>query len=206
MTIKIGSAMIAFVHFNAACLYSGLDVSALPFEVLPAFGIGLEGGAGVGRGLGGGGDWAAGAEARVGVTRWSREDAGVLAAIAGVFAEAEAVAMILALEGKGLATFAVAGAGTGVALTAAVLVAVAFGFSSVTTLEGAFALVTLVFAASAFLAGLTTLSTAAAVALVDAFRVLAGGFFSMGTAAVSFKVTFMACAFLGRVVETCRAE
>lgn len=98
------------------------------------------------------------------------------------------------------------GGALGVSLIAAAFFVDARGFASA---AGAFVLVARGFAASVFFAGLATFSAASAaaaavVALAEVFRVLGGalalGAFSIGTAAVSF----MAWAFFGFVVDTCR--
>lgn len=221
MTSKIGRAIIVAVHFRAARLYSGLEVSVLAFGVGPGgeATIGSEAGVGWGPGVGGAGasTLGAGVESVVRGVEAKRAEAagfGFAAAMTGSGASALGASALSALPlgasalGLGavvlVAVSGISAAAIVVSFTTAAFFADAHGFSSAV---GGFGLTALVFAASVFFAVLATFSAAGAavaVALAEVFRVLAGalafGALTIGTAVASF----IAWAFLGLVVDTCR--
>lgn len=215
----MGIATIADVHFQAACLYSGLEAPTLGFKLPGALvWIGLEDGLGAGLGLEDAGKSARpclGAECCCGCAKRP----GSAAALCLLFVDDELT------MGSGASTFGMgltagfveafgAGAGAELGFAAAVVFAAAGGFASAAVPGVALAFAAFAFVASVFFARVAVLTsfsaaTAAAVALVEDFFVLvvvlALEAFAVGaTVAMSLGASFIACAFFGRVVETCR--
>lgn len=203
----MGSATIVDVHFHAARLYSGLEVLTLDLELSGAE-LGVEGPA-TSDDVGLGAEYCRGGAKRP-------DSAGALC-----FLVADTEVMtgsgVLAFVG-GMAVFAngFGGAGAGVDFATAGALAAPRGFGSAAALDVVFTFTAFAFAASVFFACVVVLASfsaaaAVAVALVGDFLVLMGPLaletLVVGTAAaVSFKVSFIAWAFFGRVVETCRTQ
>lgn len=218
VTSKIGRAIIVDVHFHWACLYSGLEVSTMGFDWSDNLvWLGLGGGMGAELGLGD-------TEAFTGVVFGAVyccdgvDRADPVAVLCFLAADIDAIA------GSGLSAFGVdvldvlagafeAGAGSDFAVV--VVFTATRGFGSALALDvalvfDAFALVTSVFFAC--VVALTSFSNAVAAAVAalvgdffDLVETLALGAFGVGAAtAVSFEDSFIAWAFLGRVVDTCR--
>lgn len=213
VTSKIGSAIIVDVHFHSACLYSGLEVLTLGFELSDALGWpGFEGGMGAEYGLGEMGA-PAGVILAVLCCCDGMEGAGLVAVLCFLAADVDV------LRSSGVSTFGVDGmeelmvafeAGGVPDFAVMAVFAVARDFGSAVEFDVAFVFNAFAFVASVFFACVVALTSfSAAAPLVDIFFVLMGvlalgAFVVDAAAAVSFKESFSAWAFFGRVVETCR--